>query len=907
MPDLGLAFAFPWLLAALIVLPLIWWLLKVMPPAPKRVVFPATRLLFGLHRPEETPARTPPWLIALRLLIAALLITALAQPLLNPGTKIAGAGPLVIMIDDGWPAARRWERRQAALDALLARAEREDRAVVLAPTARRAADDDGPWERRLRATDARRAAAAIMPKPWGTDRGATLDRLERLGLSGDAQVVWLADGVDDGTPDVAKRLAALGGLRLLGDPPRDGARALTPPRFDADSLRFTVLRADAVGSETLWLRALDGDGVLLAREPVAFAADAATTEVSLKAPAELRNRIVRVDLQGEASAGATVLIDERWRRHPVGLVAGGPIETNQPLLSEIHYLKRALDPFSEVRVGDIATLLQRPLSMLVLADIAKILPEDRTALKRWIAAGGVLVRFAGPRLAQGSDDLVPVRLRGGGRVLGGALSWSRPARLAPFDATSPFAGIKIPDDVRVRRQVLAEPSLDLGRKTWARLTDGTPLVTAERRGQGWLVLVHTTANTAWSDLALSGLFVEMLERLVGLGQGVAAEDSKGRLPPLQTLDAFGRLGTPPSSAGAIEAAAFDATAIGPAHPPGFYGTGAARRALNLSAGMTALDPLVVADGVAERAVYGSGGEIDFKPWLLAAALILALADFLIGLALRGLLAARVAATAAVATVILVATLSPAAAQPTGDDAFALAATLETRLAYIRTGDASVDEISRAGLVGLGLALTARTSIEPGAPMAVDVERNEMIFFPLIYWPVTPDFPTLSPEAEAKVDHYLRTGGIILFDTRDRGTRFSRQLGGMGPAGERLRLLLKDLDIPPLQPVAADHVLTRSFYLMSAFPGRWAGGEPWVERYEGGVNDGVSPLVIGSNDWAAAWAIDDRRRPLFAVVPGGEAQREQAFRFGINLVMYAMTGNYKADQVHLLAILQRLGQ
>src|SRR5690606_21753829 len=105
-------------------------------------------------------------------------------------------------------------------------------------------------------------------------------------------------------------------------------------------------------------------------------------------------------------------------------------------------------------------------------------------------------------------------------------------------AESPFAGLAIPDDLVIRRQVLAEPEVDLGRKTWARLQDGTPLVTAERRGEGWLVLVHTTANAEWSNLPLSGLFVEMLQRIVGMSEGVAAVAANEPLPPLETLDGF---------------------------------------------------------------------------------------------------------------------------------------------------------------------------------------------------------------------------------------------------------------------------------------------------------------------------------------------------------------------------------
>jgi hypothetical protein len=145
--------------------------------------------------------------------------------------------------------------------------------------------------------------------------------------------------------------------------------------------------------------------------------------------------------------------------------------------------------------------------------------------------------------------------------------------------------------------------------------------------------------------------------------------------------------------------------------------------------------------------------------------------------------------------------------------------------------------------------------------------------------------------------YLRNGGTILFDTRDQS----------GADAFGFRELAEALALPALVPVDANHVLTRSFYLLREFPGRWTGGQIWVEKAGERVNDGVSPVIAGSHDWAAAWAMDEAQRPLFAVVPGGEQQREMAFRFGINLVMYTLTGNYKADQVHMPAIIRRLGQ
>jgi hypothetical protein len=123
----------------------------------------------------------------------------------------------------------------------------------------------------------------------------------------------------------------------------------------------------------------------------------------------------------------------------------------------------------------------------------------------------------------------------------------------------------------------------------------------------------------------------------------------------------------------------------------------------------------------------------------------------------------------------------------------------------------------------------------------------------------------------------------------------------------LQQLVDGLDIPALIPVPVNHVLTKAFYLLQDFPGRFDGGTLWVEQLDERVNDGVSSVIVGSNDYAAAWAVDSRGRPMFPVIPGSDRQRELAFRFGVNLVMYALTGNYKADQVHVDAILQRLGQ
>src|SRR5262245_41703179 len=251
-----------------------------------------------------------------------------------------------------------------------------------------------------------------------------------------------------------------------------------------------------------------------------------------------------------------------------------------------------------------------------------------------------------------------------------------------------------------------------------------------------------------------------------------------------------------------------------------------------------------------------------------------------------------------------------------DDSRAIQATAKVTFGYVLSGDAATDEVSRQGLIGLNKLLLARTTVEPGDPYAVNILIDEIAFFPILYWPVLGTARPLPEATLTKIDAYMKLGGMIVFDTKDYGQGIPTGLSLRGEGGTPLQRLLGKLDIPRLEPVPEHHVLTKSFYLLRSFPGRWDGGQLWVEAEaprdsdQGRLArrvDGVSSILITSNDFAAAWALDERNQPLYPVVPGGEHQRDWAFRVGVNIVMYALTGNYKGDLVHMPALLERLGQ
>jgi Domain of unknown function (DUF4159)/Aerotolerance regulator N-terminal len=944
-----IAFLSPMLLTGLLALPVIWWLLRTIPPRPRRLEFPPTRILVGIESADKTPAQTPWWLTLLRMAAAALVILALAEPVLNPNraTALTGSGPVVLVVDNGWAAAAQWRARTFMIERLIAEAESQSRPVLIAPTASETRAIGLKIESPLAA---RSTAAAVATEPFAPDRVAAARAIATaLQGSSDCSIVWLADGVDhDGTARAfADRLAELANGRLAVIEPRSGQEALGAAANITDSGRLgaQVLRAEGQARGGT-LHAISARGQRLGEVPFKLEAGETRALASFDMPLELRNQVTRVEIAGERSAGAVHLLDARSQWHRIGLLSGESREEAQPLLAPLYYIERALQPFAEIARSDDANLstaidrlIKRNISVLMLADIGTLPHDVKELVEAWVSKGGILVRFAGPRLENGGDDLLPATLRLGGRALGGALSWSTPQPLAPFADDSLFAGLAAPAEVLVNRQVLADPAgLGPEVKVWARLKDGTPLVTAARRGDGELIFVHVTANSDWSNLPMSGLFVEMLRRIASLGKLGGGEqlvaDSAGTadapaevLAPLQVLDGFGLLRNPSPTTQAIATAKIGTARPSAENPPGYYGPAGAPRALNLLTAKSLLKPLPSLPRGVERRLYEGNTAQPLKPQILSVALLLLFADVLAVLILQrgGLSLARRAAAGALLLALAALGPPPADAQSPspkstakapGVDPRAIQATGKVTFGYVLSGDAVTDEVSRQGLVGLGKFLIARTAVEPGDPLPVNVVSDEIVFYPILYWPVLANSRPLPEATLAKIDAYMKQGGMIIFDTKDYGQGVPTGFSFRAEGGTPLARMLGNLDIPRLEPVPEHHVLTKSFYLLRSFPGRWDGGQLWVEAEaphdsdqgrQARRVDGVSSILVTSNDFASAWALDERNQPLYPVVPGDERQREMAFRTGVNIVMYALTGNYKADLVHVPALLERLGQ
>jgi hypothetical protein len=926
MFGLPLAFAAPAVLAALVGLVGLYFLLRVTPPSPRQAIFPPLRLLVGLNPNETTPARTPWPILALRLAIAALIILAMAEPLWNSLVTLSGSGPLLILVDDGFAAAPTWDKRIDFVRERAAAAARSGRVVAIDALSQGGQDivplDRSGIEGRLR---------SLTPVPYAPNRAAALPAIERfLTREPRTEILWIADGVEvGGASSFSARLGPIAhSVEVVTD--SQSALALAGADNEAGALTALLTRSDTRAPTEGTVRALDAQGREVGR--AAFDFDAKSViGARFDLPVELRNDVTQVVIDGERSAGATWLIDERSRRRRVAIASGASADVAQPLLAPSYYLRRALQPFADVSewhdssTDPIVSLLEQKPSVLALADMSVAPGPELDAINQFLDNGGVLLRFSGSRLAAGDDTLTPTTLRRGGRLLGGALSWESPKHIAPFEAGSPFFGLVAPEEVTVTRQVLSEPETGLAEKTWARLADGTPLVTAERRGKGLIVLFHVTADTTWSNLPLSGLFVDMLRRIVAEADAPGESATKAKVgehgtvrPPLHTLTGFGVLGPPPPQA---EPIGDDFSGVGDSlHPPGFYGTRDSSRAVNALAPGESLARANYGTLAVHEGALATAPPIDLRRWLLPAALVGLMIDALVSIWLTGgAPLRRKGALAATLAVIVALGLAAVPHQARAGETAPVSdrdmdAALSTRLAYVVTGDASVDETSKLGLSTLTRVLASRTSAELAEPVALDPARDELAFYPLIYWPVVAGLPQPKPEARTRIAAFMKNGGTVVFDTRDALT----ERPGGPPTTEALwlRTFLEGVDVPELEPVPHDHVLTKTFYLLDRIVGRTAIGQTWIEvlppldpndraQRPARAGDNVSPIIIASDNLAAAWAEDADRHPLYPLIPGGARQRELALRSGVNLVMYTLTGNYKADQVHSKDILERL--
>lgn len=923
----GLTFLNPLLLLALAALPLIWFILRVTPPGPKRLVLPTAQFLFGLEKEDQTPARTPWWLILLRLLIFTLLVIGLARPVLNPKPLLENTQSLLIILDNGWSSSASWSSQKNAALEVLSKARAHNSAVQIVMTAPEPGKKQIYISEMLGHNQAEAILSGAQIRPWASDYTQVLKQMRQFGQDAPSFIYFFSDGLGKkGVEPLLSFLSDLGAVTVYLPEPEQTARVIRPAT-DSDKGSATNRSSFSIISAALpdkWthknvLNLYNKEGELIKHIERNFS-DTSTsiTKAGISLPSEILNKTSHLKLGRTPGAGGTYYLAQKYHIRNVGIVSTRQGEDTTPYVEAQYYLKRALDPSVNVVMAPLSQLLNAGVSSIIVPDIASMPSETQQELNKWVEKGGWLIYFAGPNIAKTTPVLSPVDLREGGRALEGIMTWEEPLKIGGFAKSSPFYDIEVPEDVEIKQMVLAQPSPDLEDKIWAYLKDGTPLMTSHSVKKGQVVLIHTSASPKWSNLPMSGMYVKILERMAKLaGTSYRPEQAgNGFYRPKMIVNGQGVLKPAPTYVKGIPAKDFDTTIPNSYTPPGLYERSGFVKALNIGDRITSLGLMESFPAGVKSRLYERTTETHLMAIILFIAFILMLLDWGIRIVMgsrfeiknyfsgRG---SQIKATIALTLSLSFLCAFQAKAQ---DVQKQIEYAGQTYLAYIQTPSERVNRKARIGLENLAEILKRRTSVEPAGVAGINLKRDEIVFFPLIYWPVTPNAPVLGPAEAKKVQKYMDNGGMILFDTMDQYKKLQALEGVVDTENaESLKKILQPINVPPLTRIPENHVLTKSFYLLDGFSGEYSGGQLWVEKASADPEtrtglDGVTRILIGSNDWGAAWASGQYDQ---AATSFDERRQEMSYRFGVNLVMYALTGNYKSDQVHVPFILERLGQ
>lgn len=923
------SFYHPLYLISLLLLPLIYFLIKLTPPQPHVILFPPISILKKLVPAEKTPKNSPLLLLIVRLFLVGAIITALAGPYYQISDKvIINNQPLLIVVDDSWSSAQDWDQRKNFIQNLIHEAELQS-----VPTYIYAASDNNISQFIDYATT-RNKIKILNPKPYVPNYSEAINIIREFTKSHEnCHIVWLAPALAH--PDAGEFITSLESdkkktpnISIYAN--HNDIKILRNPINQKEAIHIDIENYNQSLNSPIEIIASDFYGNTLFQQH--FDQKFQTKDkILIKAPLELRNKVSHLRINNQHTAGSVALLDDRSRRARIGIFAQSKDNSTQPLLSAYYFLSKALNPFADIVIPNsgsitpIDDLLSQNITTLILSDVGLLTKSDEHVVAKFLTDGGSLIRFSGPNLAAKADDLLPVKLRPASRNLGGAISWEKPKKIAQFEHSSPFYEFSIPDDILISRQLLAEPTNDLNDKTWVRLEDGTPLVTAERRGKGLLVFFHISAETSWSNLPISGLFIDMLNKL-SLYSFISDEIKKNdvteinnssqlSLRAVKLLDGFGNF--LPGPIDSVPSISLNNSGFTDSNNlPGFYVDGSITRAVQPISKNEILSKL---DDIIKNKTINTLDDIsryDLSSVFLLLSVLLFLIDTLLSTPKSNLSINifKFPKLILFITILLApndeayATSSPSDQLPSKE----MISILTSRLAYVLNGDNNIDATAYDGLKHLTNELRARTSYEPGDPIGLDLNKDDLSLYPLIYWPIYASMPQPNEKVIQKLATFMRFGGTVIFDTRN-GDAYSNVIGE-SQESSWLRLLLQQLDVPVVEQVPRDHVITKTYYLINKIQGSSEPCDSWVEKTFMDVadeqrnnviqsTDNVSSLIITSCNLASAWSRFSRENNFSS--NKDTHNLELAMRSGINIVMYTLTGNYKSDQVHKRRIIERL--
>ncbi len=894
----NISFANPLALWAIGSLPLIYLVVKTFPPAPKSFNFSSLYLLKSISSDTITRSKCPIWLLIFRILLILVIIIYFSKPFINSSKLDNKIENYFVFLDAGWSTASEWENyKDTLLEIMLEAKKLNKKFYLLRSNPDKERDSTIMFQSTNQLSDYLNEQP---PSPWQFNLDKTINKLDKTKFKKNTRYFYILSDFDYYPNE--KRISSIikekyPNIEIINLVSR--IKVLDKPSIIADNIEIKVKRLGNFFSEDqFYLKMVSKDGQVIYYKNYNFKKNDHTVIIREKFPLSLINRLEKIEIVDQNHAAGKFYFDDLNKKKIIGIVSEIIDYKENPLLSSVYYIKKALGNENKIIINNLENLISANIDILILPDVGLIEEKLSIILKKWISNGGLLIRFSGPKLAKEYTNFITTeKTYKKIRFLGGQLSWEDEPIIESFPDNSIFRGLEIPDDIVIRKQLMLDFKGNQKYTVLGSLKDGTPLITSKEYDKGKIILFHFTANNDWSNIPITNLFVEMLYRTT-LFNSIRKNDSLEEVKMKYFIDGFGKIQKPDKIIKIKDGIKLQKSHPSPKNIPGIYENDELSIALNLSGNLKYDQFVKESYKNTTEEVFFKKSISDLSKIFLYLIIIFSIVDIIATLMIKinsNILKTFKKKIGYLSMFFLLFCFIK------NDNLKANDYFNETYLAYVKSANENKNKITKRGLNTLSEVLDRRTSISPRGVIEVDIEKDEIFYFPFLYWPIGKTLPDLSARTITKVKDYLFKGGIIFFDAYEIKINNSSDSKNL----KKMVSFLRKINSNELINIDKKHTLSKSFYLLNSFPGRWNKNLILTDKNDKRINDGVSSIVLGFNDWASAWALDENNYPIYPVVPGGEKQREFAYRVGVNITMYSLTGTYKNDQIHSKSILERL--
>lgn len=896
-----ISFVYPYSLILLIFLPFLIRFLITSPLLPKLKKFPSIIFLANYKSIDQKSAKLNYPIIILRLLIILFLIFAFSNPIFSSGNTKKSSD--LIIIDNGWTSGTIWNVRKQKIIELLSAKEIKNQEFFLLTTTELANEKLSNYNSKNFA-EAINFVKSIKPLSWSPNyknvKRSVEDRIDSFD-----KVYWFTEKTINTEKSNLLNFLKNYNLTIVASSENE-----IPPVLKVFPENDTTYKIEIHHYKKKFtkgtINCFDEEQRLIFRQKfeqkIVENEDTFTTKFELKLPYQIKDKIFYFQLDDINSVSTKFFLNRLRQKKVIGIVNDKKNEVDFQRGS--YYTRKGVEKNNVIIEEGLSKLLTKSVSSIFIDDSNSTNNIKEQTLS-WIKSGGIMIKYGGPNLLSTFADnpnnifLNKLSLSKIETTLDSKLSLKKNLKIKEeTDEEEFFFGIKIPNEIVVKKYIQLDISyLTNDVEVLLRLENGAPIISSSKVGSGRIIFFHIPVNNLWSNFPLSYSFIEIIQRIINLSKGI--DEKKERIfQPYLSLDAIGNF--LPASAQVLSVNNFkpsNSIVLNYNQPPGIYKDYDGFIAVNFGNNFSNSYKFKNLGSNLNFEELITDKSISLRPILLTLAILFFLIDTLITLYLRGLIRFDylLRIFPKVFMIIFITLISKTIiAKDISKDKIS-----ETKIGYILTNNSLIDENSRNGLMQISKFVSKKTASILNKPEGINLQNQELFYYPLIYWPLINTNIKLSSEESKKINSFLKDGGLLLVDCKLNFSTFD-----LDNCLAKFKDLVKISELSKFSKLGKNHGIAKSFYLIENFPGV-ENNEVFFSKVDSQFNDNAASVVLSNNNWSNAWAKDSNENFIFPLLDNSENQRITSIRFGINLVIYALTGNYKADQIHVPEILKRL--